>query len=335
MARSLVLPFRQPTKQVSWLRRDVLLFAASVGVEAKHGLHFLYELHPRFQAFPTYPIVLTFKHADTDTVDFLARNAATPLPPGCPPLNWGSAVDAKRRLVFYRHVPPSSDAGGGVFEMRSRVLGVWDKRKATMLDLEHTLVKVEPGRAGEAGKLSKPRETVYTKSYETAFFVGAGGWGGPRESFFDQDPECPADVQESLQTTLDAAHLYRLNGDYNPLHADPAAGQAMGYPGIIMHGLFSWNVAAAKVLKHFTRHNEGALLRDFQARFTAPVVPGDRLDVYMWRCGVVDAGRECDEAFQGRRMREVRFVVKVGDRVVLEDGRALLDLEAGDEPARL
>lgn len=50
---------------------------------------------------------------------------------------------------------------------------MWDKRKASMMDLEHTLVKV-----GKGGK-----EEVYTKSFETAFFVGGGGWGGPRGEF--------------------------------------------------------------------------------------------------------------------------------------------------------
>ncbi|KAI5303332.1 Mitochondrial-processing peptidase subunit alpha [Ascosphaera pollenicola] len=307
-----VLPFKQPTRKVAWLRRDVLLFAASIGVEAKNGLHFLYEHHPRFQAFPTYPIVLTFKQADKDTVDFLARNAETPLPPNSPPLNWGAAVDAKRRLVFYKHIPPTSEPHD--FEMRTRVLGVWDKRKASMMDLEHTLLKVENGK-----------ETVYTKSFETAFFVGAGGWGGPRGPKIARylPPKTKADVETSLQTTLESAHLYRLNGDYNPLHADPPAGQALGYPGIIMHGLFSWNVAAAKVLQHFAENNEGTALRDFQARFTAPVKPGDKLDTLMWDVGTVD-GVECDEVFRGETLREIRFLVKVGERTVLEDGRALL-----------
>lgn len=92
-----------------------------------------------------------------------------------------------------------------------------------------------------------------------------------------------------------------------------------------MHGLFSWNVAASKVLKHFAQ-NEGTALRDFQARFTAPVRPGDKLDILMWDVGSVD-GSECDEVFKGEKLREIRFLVKVDEKTVLEDGRALLDIK--------
>ncbi|KAI5287537.1 hypothetical protein KEM54_005922 [Ascosphaera aggregata] len=300
-----IFPFSQPTRKVAWMKRDVLLFAASIGVEAENGLHFLYL-------------------SDTDTIDFLARNASNPLPPNCPALNWGTAVDAKRRLIFYKHIPPASGSDDK-FEMRTRVLGVWDKRKATMMDLEHTLVKAD-SRKDEGDGVVK--ETVYTKSFETAFFVGAGGWGGPRGPRIARylPPQKKADFETSFQTTAQSAHLYRLNGDYNPLHADPKVGQAMGYPGIIMHGLFSWNVAAVKILEHFAKNNEGTTLRDFQARFTAPVKPGDELDILMWEAGVV-GGEECDEVFKGETLREIRFLVKVKDRVVLEDGRALLTID--------
>jgi hypothetical protein len=46
-----------PAKEVSWLKRDVLLFANSIGATSKE-LHFLYELHPDFAVFPTYPVIL-------------------------------------------------------------------------------------------------------------------------------------------------------------------------------------------------------------------------------------------------------------------------------------
>jgi acyl dehydratase len=108
----------------------------------------------------------------------------------------------------------------------------------------------------------------------------------------------------------------RLNGDYNPLHATPEPGQELGYGGIIMHGLFSWNVAARCILSRYGGGKAEAF-RDFEARFVAPVKPGDKLQISMWDLGELMA--ESKEA-----LREVRFEVKVGERLVLTNGRALL-----------
>ncbi|KAK2731034.1 putative dehydratase nit22, partial [Onygenales sp. PD_40] len=110
-----------------------------------------------------------------------------------------------------------------------------------------------------------------------------------------------------------------LNGDYNPLHATPEPGQSLGYGGIIMHGLFSWNVAAQAILSRYGG-SQGSNLRDFEARFAAPVRPGDKLDIHMWDMGMVEA----DVGDGNERVTEIRFVVKVGERIVLSDGRALL-----------
>jgi peroxisomal enoyl-CoA hydratase 2 len=105
----------------------------------------------------------------------------------------------------------------------------------------------------------------------------------------------------------------RLNGDYNPLHADPAPGKAMGFGGAIMHGLYSWNNSAHALLKEFGG-SDPANIKEFQARFAAPVKPGVKLDVLMWRTGEKDK-----DGFE-----EIRFLTKVGDKVVLSNGRALI-----------
>lgn len=113
-----------------------------------------------------------------------------------------------------------------------------------------------------------------------------------------------------------------LNGDYNPLHASPEAGKALGYGGIIMHGLFSWNVAAQTVLEHYGNGN-GANFRDFEAKFMAPVKPGDRLEIRMWDLGKFNG--EIEELEDKReKLKEIRFQVTVKGKVVLGDGRALL-----------
>ncbi|KLJ11961.1 hypothetical protein EMPG_12886 [Blastomyces silverae] len=304
--------FEYAPVKTTWLTRDVLLFANSIGCKARNELHFLYELHPNFQVFPTYPIVLTFKHADADTIDFLARNAARTLPPGCPKLDWGVAVDGRRRMEFLRPLPPSSD--GKTWEIHSKVLGVFDKGagKGTVMEMEHVLKQLESGQ-------------VYTRAWESAFFKGTGGWGGERgpkiKGYPPPSPAREPDAVSTFQTNPESAHLYRLNGDYNPLHAAPESGKALGYGGIIMHGLFSWNIAAKTVLSRFCG-SEGRRLRDFEARFVAPVKPGDKLHILMWDVGAWKGATAVDQ--NAEKLREVRFVVKVGDRVVLSDGRALV-----------
>lgn len=80
-----------------------------------------------------------------------------------------------------------------------------------------------------------------------------------------------------------------------------------------MHGLFSWNAACHGLLQTLGG-SDPANLREFQARFAAPVKPGDKLITEAWRTGVSNSGWE-----------EVRFIVRVeGGKVVLSNGRALM-----------
>jgi len=288
--------------QVSWLKRDVLLFANSIGCTAADELHFLYELHPTFSVFPTYPIILPFKHTDTEVIDFYARSSAEPIP-GVPKFDSKRVVDGQRKMEFLKPLPVSSH--GRKFEVRSKVLGVYDKGKpGTVVETQQELVDAESGE-------------VYSRAVGSGFFIGQGGWGGPKGP---KDPAYPPpegrapDAIYNFQTTLETAHLYRLNGDYNPLHATPEPGKAMGFGGPIMHGLFSWNSTAHGILKTLGG-SDPRNIREFQARFASPVKPGDKLVTEMWRMG-----NKNSEGFE-----EVRFITKVeGGKVCLSNGRALV-----------
>lgn len=138
-----------------------------------------------------------------------------------------------------------------------------------------------------------------------------------------------------LQVSLNMSihfHSYRLNGDYNPLHATPEPGKSLGYGGTIMHGLYSWNITARAVLSQFGG-SEGRRLRDFEAMFSSPVKPGDKLDILMWDMGVCK--RATSAVRNDESLQEVRFMVKVGDRVVLSNGKALLKCEDEGVKAKL
>jgi len=158
---------------------------------------------------------------------------------------------------------------------------------------------------------------VYTRIVGSAFYVGQGGWGGPKGDkapSYDPPKGKKPDATFELQTGSETAHLYRLNGDYNPLHATPEPGKQMGFGGAIMHGLFSWNAAAHAVLRELGG-SDPANLKEFQARFAAPVKPGDKLIFEMWK-----TGDKQDGGFE-----DVRFIVRVdGGKVVLSNGRAIM-----------
>ncbi|KAF2813731.1 Thioesterase/thiol ester dehydrase-isomerase [Mytilinidion resinicola] len=304
--------FEFPTFEVTWLKRDVLLFAASIGCTADE-LHFLYELHPSFAPFPTYPILLPFKHTDADVIDFYARSNAVPIA-GVPKLDTRNVLDGERKLQFLKPLPTSS--AGRKFEIRSKVLGVYDKGKpGTVVETEQLLVEKASGE-------------VYSRAVGSAFYVGAGGWGGPKGPKTVNYPP-PAgktpDATSVTQTTHETALLYRLNGDYNPLHATPEPGRKMGFGGPIIHGLFSWNATAHAVLQAFGGSNP-ANIREFQARFASPVKPGDKLVVEMWIVG--DAVGESNVVGEGegeKGWKEVRFITRVeGGKVCLSNGRAIV-----------
>jgi len=106
----------------------------------------------------------------------------------------------------------------------------------------------------------------------------------------------------------DQALLYRLNGDRNPLHADPAAAQAAGFQAPILHGLCSYGIACRAILKTICDY-DFTLINGFDVRFSAPVYPGDILTTEMW---------------QDRNVVSFRCQVKERDKVVLNNGKCTL-----------
>ncbi|RDW66200.1 thioesterase ester dehydrase-isomerase-3 [Coleophoma cylindrospora] len=298
--------FEYPPVEVSWLKRDVLLFANSIGCTTDSELHFLFELHPNFQVFPTYPILLPFKHSTQEVIDFYAAQKAVKVP-GIPEFDSTRVLDGERLMTFLKPFPPTS--AGKKFELRSKILGVYDKGKSgTVMVTQQDIVDKATGES-------------YSRAVGSAFFVGQGNWGGPKgpatESFPPPQGKKP-DAVVSHQTTPDSAALYRLNGDYNPLHITPEPGKKMGFGGAIMHGLSSWNFACHGLLKALGG-SDPKNIKEFGARFASPVKPGDKLVTEIWRTGSVKDGWE-----------EIRFVTKVeGGKVCLSNGRALMKVVGG------
>lgn len=105
-----------------------------------------------------------FKQTDQEVIDFYARSGSTPIP-NVPKFDSRRVVDGQRTITFYKPIPPTS--AGKIFELKSKVVGVYDKGKAG------SVVETETILAEKGGD-------VYSKAVGSAFFVGQGNWGGPK-----------------------------------------------------------------------------------------------------------------------------------------------------------
>ncbi|PRY30980.1 MaoC/PaaZ C-terminal domain-containing protein [Umezawaea tangerina] len=132
------------------------------------------------------------------------------------------------------------------------------------------------------------------------FVRGAGGFGGPRGTTVRHPvPTRAPDVELGFRTSEDQAELYRLTGDDNPLHWDPAFARRGGFPRPILHGLATYGITARLLAESLSVVAVGG-------RFTHPVYPGDELQVSAW----VEDG-------------EVRFRTTANHTTVIDDGRAI------------
>lgn len=153
------------------------------------------------------------------------------------------------------------------------------------------------------------------------FLRGSGGFGGPSKgkdrgaaSAANVPPKRAPDSVVTVKTSEDQAAIYRLSGDYNPLHIDPAFAKVGKFPRPILHGLCSFGISAKQVYETY------GMYKNIKVRFTGHVFPGETLKVEMWK---VDGGKKV--IFQTK-------VVERGDALAIssaavelvDDGKAKL-----------
>ena len=178
----------------------------------------------------------------------------------------GGPLHGEQSLRIYAPIPL-----GAALRAENRIVALRDCRGG------HGAVTVERNlRLAQDGAL-------LAQGWSTLLFRGDGGFGDgfTRGGVTDLSPmpERAADAGFRVAVGPDAALLYRLNGDGNPLHVDHAAAQAAGFARPILHGLASLGMATVG-LRSFAAEADW---RGLAVRFAAPVYPGDDLAVEVWR----------------------------------------------------
>ena len=124
-----------------------------------------------------------------------------------------------------------------------------------------------------------------------AFLRGDGGFGGKSEGQPRPRPlptERAPDARAELPSSVNQALIYRLAGDYNPLHIDPEIARSAGFDRPILHGLCAYGMVGRALIKTLCGDDPGRLRR-LDVRFTNPVFPGEPLHVDIWKVGAGDA----------------------------------------------
>ena len=276
-----LMGLKREGERFSYTDRETMLYAVSIGMGRDpldaNELAYVVE-GPVFKTVPTMATVLTrialLKDCGYD---------------------YSKVVHGEQRLTLHRPLPPQ-----GELVADARVVAAYDKGpgKGAVICTEADVRLAADGR---------PLFTLAS----TTFARGDGGFGGPAGSGQAPHPlpgRSP-DVTAVFQTRKDQALLYRLNGDRNPLHADPEHARRAGFPAPILHGLCTYGIACRAVLKMMAGYDHTRICA-FDVRFSAPVYPGESIATDLWLDG-----------------KTVSFRCRIperGDIVVINHGRCAL-----------
>lgn len=264
-----------------YAERDAILYALGVGLPADplDGRELAFLLEDRLKVLPTYAVTLA-------TLGMWVRDPAFGI-------DWVKLLHAAQAATFHAPLPPAARVRG---EARIKSLHDRGAEKGAVCVVERTILDDASGQ-------------VYCTLDQTILMRGNGGFGGdapPRT----EPPRMPGrmpDREVEITVSPRAALIYRLSGDLNPLHADPQVAAKAGFDRPILHGLASYGITGAAVLREFC-DGEPERLRALSMRFSGVVYPGDKLAIAMWKEGTA-----------------ISLTARVGARTVLDQGIASID----------
>jgi len=234
----------------SWTSKDALLYAVGVGAGTQE-LQFTTEntKDTPQRVLPTMAVVLGGGGIPFDKIGSF---------------NPALMVHGTEGIELYGEIPPD-----GELESVGEITGIWDKGKAAVAEVEATATLVATGKP-----LFKIKMSMFCR--------GAGDFGGergPSPSF--ELPSRKPDHEVVYATREDQALTYRLSGDRNPLHSDPAFAKMGGFERPILHGLCTYGFTG-RALLHTLCGGDPSRFKAMDGRFSKPVMPGDALTVQMW-----------------------------------------------------
>ncbi|MBH1933419.1 MaoC family dehydratase N-terminal domain-containing protein [Streptomyces sp. AV19] len=243
------------TVPLSWDHKDVLLYHLGVGagVPATDAAELRYVLEDRLHVLPSFATV-----AGGGMIA-----AEWPGTPGID-IDLAAVLHGGQSLTLHRPIPVRGEKAA----QTSRIAAVLDKGKAAVVVLRTDVADADgPLWSGES----------------RLFVRGEGGFGGERGG--SERLEAPArapDATVERAVREDQALLYRLSGDRNPLHADPAFAARAGFDRPILHGLCTYGMTLKAVVDTLLDGEPGRV-RSYSTRFSGVVFPGETLRVRMWR----------------------------------------------------
>ncbi|MGM0585133.1 MAG: MaoC/PaaZ C-terminal domain-containing protein [Pseudomonadota bacterium] len=269
----------------SYTARDTILYALGLGLGAdpmdESQLKFVFEEAEGFAALPTMPVVMAGP-------GFWVREPDSGV-------TWQQVLHGEQGLEIHAPLPAE-----GMVIGRTRIDEIIDKGpgKGALIYLAR---EIEDATSGKR----------LATAYQTTFARADGGFGGPSGPVkpVHRLPEREPELAVDLPTLPQAALIYRLSGDPNPLHASPAVAREAGFERPILHGLCTYGVAGRAILEACCGW-EPARLKRLDVRFSSPVYPGETIRTEIWRDGA-----------------EVSFRARVVERdvVVLNNGYAVVE----------
>lgn len=272
-----------PEVEQSYTARDAIIYALGVGLGAdpmdEGQLRFVFEERD-FEVLPTMAAVMC-------TPGFWVRDPETGV-------DWHKVLHGEMGIELHAPLPPEA-----TITATNRVVDIIDKGagKGALLYQERTVTDKVSGAA-----LATLTSTTFARGDG-----GFGGHAGPQPAPHELPDRAPDTVCD-LATLPQAALIYRLSGDPNPLHADPEIARKAGFARPILHGLCTLGVAGHAILKACCGY-DAARLKSMKLRFSAPVYPGETIRTEMWIDNEV-------VSFRARVLER--------DAVVLNNGRAVV-----------
>jgi acyl dehydratase len=251
-----LMKYEIPEREQTYTQRDVMLYALGLGLGTDPGnraeLSFVYERD--LKVLPMICCVLGGSGmwlAKPETgVDYL------------------KVVHGEMGFTIHKPIPSA-----GCVRTKTRVTDIFDKGEGVgaLIVTQSDICNRESG------------DTLATAT-SAIFARGNGGFGGERgPASVKVIPEGRApDAICDLPTLPQSALIYRLSGDYNPLHCDPDVAKRAGFPRPILHGLCTYGVAGHAILRTLCDYDPWRLT-GMKARFSAPVFPRETIRTEMWR----------------------------------------------------